>query len=201
MEYVEYKDMKIFYIIKRRGTKNLNARINEDGVVVLSVPLLISKKHIEKFVIDSYFKLIKRKNKKKQNIINDGKIKILGVEESIETIDNIEYVLIKGLKEYLKEEYMNICQLMDIDIPPRVVLKKVKGYLGQYNKKKHLITLNILIGHLDRDCIKYVIIHELTHIRHMNHQKGFWCEVAKYLPQYKVLRNKCKKEFIYYENY
>ena len=79
--------------------------------------------------------------------------------------------------------------------------KKVKGYLGQYDKRKHQITLNVLIGHLDRECIKYIIVHELVHIRYMNHQKEFWDEVYKCMPDYKKYRNKCKKEFVYYENY
>ena len=84
---------------------------------------------------------------------------------------------------------------------PSVILKKVKGYLGQYNKRKHQITLNILIAHLDKECLDYVVIHELAHIKYMNHSKEFWNHIEKYLPNYKVLRRKCKKEFVYYENY
>lgn len=201
MEELVYNGIKIYYKIAKKGTKNLYARMNEEGVMILSIPYFISKRSVEKFVVESYFKLMKKKDKKKKSIVNDGKIKILGVEEELENIDNVEYLLAKSLKDYLHDEYINICNEMGIYNPPRVILKRVKGYLGQYNKKKHTITLNILIGHLDKECIKYVIIHELTHIRHMNHQKAFWDEVGKYLPEYKVLRNKCKKEFIYYENY
>jgi hypothetical protein len=33
--------------------------------------------------------------------------------------------------------------------------------------------------------IAYVIIHELTHLRYMDHSKDFWSTVEHYLPDYK----------------
>jgi predicted metal-dependent hydrolase len=37
--------------------------------------------------------------------------------------------------------------------------------------------------------IEYVIVHELAHIRHKNHSKYFWAEVAKYVPDWKEKRS------------
>ena len=201
MESIVYKDVIINYIITKKGTKNLYARIDEKDVIKISIPYFISKKNIEKFVIESYFKLQKKKNRNKKQIVNNNKIKILGREYPLEEIDDLNYLLIVSLKKYLKENYISICNRVGINNPPKIILKKVKGYLGQYNKRKHLITLNILIAHLDLDCIEYVIVHELTHIKYMNHQKEFWDEVEKNFPNYKKVRTKCKKEFVYYENY
>jgi predicted metal-dependent hydrolase len=31
----------------------------------------------------------------------------------------------------------------------------------------------------------YIIIHELCHLKHMNHGKQFWDTVALYMPDYK----------------
>lgn len=199
MEIINYDGITIEYYIAKRGTKNLYARLEDNNVIKLSVPYFASKKLIEQFVIDSYFKLKKRKEKRAKQFDRD-KIKILGVEYENIT-DNLDYLLIIKLKEYLKENYLNIVKNMGYEIPPRVILKRVKGYLGQYNKKNHTITLNILIAHLDKECVEYVIVHELAHIRYLNHQQEFWDEVKKYLPNYKTLRLKAKKEFVYYENY
>ena len=61
METIFYNGETINYIIAKRGTKNLYARLIENNIVKISVPYLIGKKSIEKFVGESYFKLIKRK--------------------------------------------------------------------------------------------------------------------------------------------
>jgi len=201
MESVNYNGVDINYTVIRKRNKNLYARMDENKNVIVTVPYLVSKKSIEKFVVESYFKLEKKINKRKKSVSNDGKIKILGEEYDSMNIEDLNYLISKKLKEYVKENYINICMRMGINNIPTLKFKRVKGYLGEYNKKTHTISLNILIAHLDKECVEYVIIHELCHIKYMNHQLGFWNEVSKHCSNYMVLRKKCKKEFVYYENY
>ena len=40
----------------------------------------------------------------------------------------------------------------------------------------------------EKDVIDYVVVHELAHVKHKNHGKAFWAEVAKYVPDYKQKR-------------
>ena len=204
MESIVVNGTTIYYNVIKKKIKNVYARMDEYGNVIITAPYLANKKTIEKFVIEAYFKLQKRiekKRKKQKSVVNDGMIKILGVSYNKGDIEDINYLLTYKLKEYVKNNYVNICLRMGINNIPTLRFKRVKGYLGQYNKKEHLINLNILIGHLDPDCVEYVIIHELCHIKYMNHQKDFWEEVKKHLPNYLKVRSKCKKEFVYYENY
>jgi hypothetical protein len=37
--------------------------------------------------------------------------------------------------------------------------------------------------------IDYVVCHELAHLRHMNHSRDFWAEVARLCPDYQRLRD------------
>lgn len=191
------------YQIKRKMIKNMYARLDKDNNLVITAPFFVSLKNIERFANESYDKLIKRKNKKiNKSVFNEfGEIKIFGKYKKIENLSELNAILLAGLKEYLKKNYENIVNMMGISNIPNVKIKKVKNYLGQYNKKNNTINLNLLLAHLDEELIEYVIIHELAHTRYMDHQDGFWKEVSKYCPYYKTYRTKCKKEFVYYENY
>ncbi|MCL2095096.1 M48 family metallopeptidase [Candidatus Saccharibacteria bacterium] len=55
------------------------------------------------------------------------------------------------------------------------------------------ISLNIGLVGLPQPLIDYVILHELTHIRHMNHSKAFYSELAKYDPHYKTHQTALRK--------
>ena len=39
-----------------------------------------------------------------------------------------------------------------------------------------------------KEVIEYVVVHELSHVRHKNHSQTFWHEVQKYAPDYKARR-------------
>lgn len=41
--------------------------------------------------------------------------------------------------------------------------------------------------------IDYVVIHELCHLKHMNHSKEFWALVAMYCPDWKDKRSWLKE--------
>lgn len=191
------------YILKRKMIKNMYARLDKNNNLVITAPIIMPLKYIEKFAQESYEKLIKKKsNIKEKSIFNEeGEVKILGKYEKIENLSELNAILLKVLKHYLSKNYLNIVKTMGIENVPIVRIKKVKRYLGEYNKRSNTINLNLLLGHLEEELIEYVIIHELAHTRFMDHQKGFWQEVSKYCPYYKTYREKCKKEFVYYENY
>jgi len=49
------------------------------------------------------------------------------------------------------------------------------------------ISLNVCLLFLDPAVVRYLLIHELCHTRHMNHSKRFWSLVEAHEPDYKRL--------------
>jgi len=77
---------------------------------------------------------------------------------------------------------------------PKVNLKirNMKTRWGVCNRSNNNVTLNSNLIRFDIDIIDYVIYHELSHFIHPNHSVDFWNHVRKYVPNYKILRNRLK---------
>lgn len=56
------------------------------------------------------------------------------------------------------------------------------------------IRLNWRLVHLSLPVIDYVVVHELSHLRVMDHSPRFWATVAEIIPGYCELRRQLKKE-------
>lgn len=73
-----------------------------------------------------------------------------------------------------------------------VRIKNVKTIWGSCSSKKNL-NFNFKLFFLPEALIDYVFVHELAHLKHMNHSKAFWGEVEKQIPDYKKRREELKR--------
>lgn len=55
------------------------------------------------------------------------------------------------------------------------------------------LSFNSLLFTMPMEIIEYVIIHELCHLKHLNHSKEFWALVEEHCPNYKKNRVKLKE--------
>jgi predicted metal-dependent hydrolase len=58
------------------------------------------------------------------------------------------------------------------------------------------IRLNWRLLHFDMALIDYVVVHELSHLREMNHSPRFWTIVGSLLPDYAQLRQRLKTQVV-----
>ena len=76
--------------------------------------------------------------------------------------------------------------------PMSVKIISSKAKWGMCDSKSN-IYFNFKLAMLSNEMIDYVIIHELCHIKHLNHSKEFWKEVERFMSNYKDSINMLKK--------
>lgn len=72
------------------------------------------------------------------------------------------------------------------DKPARVQVRLQRTRWGSCSATG-TISVNAALMFLEPKLARYLIIHELCHIRHMNHSRSYWKHVAKFEPGYREL--------------
>ena len=66
-----------------------------------------------------------------------------------------------------------------------ITIKNQKKRWGSCSSDRNL-NFNWRLMMMPEEIIDYVVVHELCHLKQMNHSKAFWDEVEKILPNYKI---------------
>lgn len=89
---------------------------------------------------------------------------------------------------YLTERVTELALIMDISEKiTELRFRKTKSKWGHCSSSGQL-QFNWLIIMAPADVIDYLIIHELSHLSHMNHSKSFWNRVKQFCPNYNIHR-------------
>ncbi|MDR1448505.1 MAG: M48 family metallopeptidase [Candidatus Ancillula sp.] len=159
--------------IQFKVVKNLRMKIlAETGQLLLTVPVGTSHAVIEKF-ISSHTSWIDRQLEK------------IALRPTIDRINNEELLTsCEQLMQYWQEK-------LGVEVN-RTRLRKMKTRWGVCNINTHIITINSELTKYPEQCLEYVIVHELTHLRVAAHNKEFWAIVENFLPDYKLWRSMLK---------
>lgn len=101
--------------------------------------------------------------------------------------------------ELLKEFYRNELKRLLEEIIPRLLasvgennitweVKQMKTQWGSCVAKKRHLILNLELSRVPQECIEYVVMHELCHLRVPNHNKMFEALMSQRLPKWRSLR-------------
>lgn len=110
---------------------------------------------------------------------NDEKIK----NEIKKQLEKLYATIAKEEVEGAIEEITNLVGIK----PNEYKIKKLKRAWGNCSSKK-VISINMEVVKFNREFIKYVVLHEICHLKYMNHSKMFWNMVQKYMPNYKAIK-------------
>lgn len=86
---------------------------------------------------------------------------------------------------HLKRETNRLAQVTGL-VPERVHIRLQRTRWGSCSSSG-TISLNAALLLRSAEELNYVLIHELCHLRHMNHSRRFWQLVARYQPNYRQM--------------
>jgi predicted metal-dependent hydrolase len=175
---LQNKDVQYELKVSKRA-KRMRLAIYCDGTFVVTKPYNLSEDRLLHFIkqktnwILSKLETFSSKkrifivNNKNHYIDNKEKAKFFVVEE------------LKQINKHYKFKYN------------KINIRNQKTRWGSCSKKGNL-NFNYRILFLPKDVAKYIIAHELCHLKQFNHSRKFWQLVEQTIPNYIELRKKLK---------
>ncbi len=221
IKYFKIENEKIPYKLIKESRKSISLLWHrKKECFKYKVPHWISKKDLKNFVKKNKDKILKKYRVYNKNYKTGKKIKYLDkkyiLDIKIKNGFNSFYSLKdnklelypeeknnKKVKELLHDFYKKRAEIFipsRIDIHSRhigisynkIKLKNQKTLWGSASSKRN-ININYRLMMAPVKILDYVLIHELIHLKYMNHSIQFWNELSKYEPEYKKKEHWLKK--------
>lgn len=161
------------YRLVRSNRKTLAIEVTKSLEVIVRAPLFVSKRKIEKFVLEHEKWVEKASEKIKKAVEN---------RPAEPTLDEIEALKQKA-RDIIPDRVTYFSALTGLK-PTAVKITSAKTRFGSCSGKNSLC-FSYLLMRYPIEAVDYVVLHEIAHIKHKNHSKQFYLLIEKYMPDYK----------------
>lgn len=155
------------YTVIRSKRRTAAIQVSQWGEVTVRVPLKLPQKEIERI-------LISKREWIEAHIAAKPPIKVFSSEE-IEEMRKKAARLIPPKVEY----YGNLMGLQ----PAGIKITSAKTRFGSCSSKKR-VCFSLYLMDKPEKAIDYVVVHELAHLKELNHSIRFYAIIEKYMPDY-----------------
>lgn len=179
-------------LVNKKNVKHCYIRVLKDDLIEIKSNIYFS-------LYDAKILVEKRKNwlenaikKVSKNALLEDEFLYLGEVKKLQdyNIINLDKFYKNEIEKILPNIVETFSKKMDL-YPSSISYRKNKRTWGSCNFKNGL-NFNILLMKFPLEIMQYVVIHELSHIKHKNHSKNFWNLVEKYCPNYKQIEKEFK---------
>ncbi|MFA6994963.1 MAG: SprT family zinc-dependent metalloprotease [Patescibacteria group bacterium] len=164
-----------------RRARRMRLTIYHDGNLIVTAPHRMSEKTIEQFILEKSRWIIDKlayfKNRPKPIFIKDRK-------KEYEEYRNQALIFVQKRIEYFNQFYGFRFK--------QIKIKNQKTRWGSCSKKGNL-NFNYKIFLLPEKLADYVIVHELCHLKELNHAQKFWDLVVRTVPDYWQIKRELRK--------
>lgn len=140
---------------------------------------------------------------KKDAISSDGVYIFLEVKD-INDIDKKRRIVTRFLDQECKVVFGEVIEALYPLVKkygveePTLRIRDMETQWGSCLTKKKIITLNKRLLEAPRNCIEYVVMHELCHLVYPNHSKQFYSFLTMLMPDWKDRKNYLDKRVAYW---
>jgi predicted metal-dependent hydrolase len=203
---IDFENRVIEFNVQYGNGKKISIHIDSSGRITLKAPKKTSEEMI-KSVVESNGKLILEKldnlaaaaaaveTSKTGEYEEDGKFLHLGKYYALNELIETGTLNEEELRLKLKKFYFSSCKKIVVERiqryqtelrvkPKSIEIVESRTKWGSCSSDKKL-TFNYRLAMAPVEVIDYVIIHELCHLLHMNHDRSFWRRVGSIMPDYK----------------
>lgn len=138
------------------------------------------------------YKLLVKKSNENRVVLTKGILTVYttrGVLDRKYTKRLISEWYDKKIDQIFHDRYEQMKLRFEHEITLHLVIREMRKRWGSFLGKGTII-LNPGLIHTSKDCIDYVIAHELCHMRHKNHDKNFYKSLKKQCPKWKKIKDK-----------
>lgn len=144
------------------------------------------------------YKLLIKAGKSPEVRLEKGKITVFTKQISQDRTANkklLDKWFEERTKSVLESRFKEMMKKFNYDFVPHLTTRKMPKRWGSYLSCKKII-LNPLLIRASKDCIDYVIVHELCHMKHKNHDKNFFKLQESIIPNWKEVKEKLELRFL-----
>ncbi len=181
MKELIYNNRKIIYKIQQSRGRNVRITVRPDGCVALFIPARISIKRATQFLEQKAGWIVSSLERFKKN----------PPVPAMQPMSRKDFEKHKEKAALLARErvcYFNAqygFQFKNISI------KNQKTRWGSCSSKRNL-NFNARIAFLPAHLADYIIVHELCHLKELNHSPAFWQLVARVVPDHRARRKELR---------
>lgn len=147
--------------------------------------------NIELLAIGEKIQVVYVENRKEALIWKQEVLQLSVCADEVAVPELLRYWLKIYAKEYLPDLLKKVAADMQVDY--RVVSVRLQKTRWGSCSMRGNISLNAKLLLLPSEVVRYVLVHELAHLKHMNHSAAFWHYVEKFEPDYRERRGELRR--------
>lgn len=219
---LQFDEIGLVKVTKKRGMRSIRLRISPKGDVLVSAPWSVPRIFIEKFINERKKWILENATDSQAPLKSGmviGSNTVLNITDgngrnrtshSTNTL-NIKLAGIynpsnKAQQQYIEKKIIEAMQTeAEYVLLPRLdylakttghefnqaYIKRLTSRWGSCDSNQNII-LNVFLLQLPKELQDYVMLHELTHTKYMNHSPAFWKHMETLVPKTKQYRKLLK---------